>query len=76
MIVDLPADSQLDDLARLVNLDMKNFNEDQLGADVIRDQKRANEEVSSDKCANIPEDSLQKMLAAVSTFQSCHLQCD
>ena len=62
----LPATARLDDLSKLLNLDIKNLNLEQLGLDAIKEQHRINLQFSSDKCAIIPEDRAQVMLAAVS----------
>ena len=63
---ELPATARLDDLSKLLNLDTKNLNLEQLGLDAIKEQHRINLQFSSDKCAVIPEDRAQVMLAAVS----------
>ena len=63
---ELPATARLDDLSKLLNLDTKNLNLEQLGLDAIKEQHRINLQFSSDKCAIIPEDRAQVMLATVS----------
>ena len=63
---ELPATARLDDLSKLLNLNTKNLNLEQLGIDAIKEQQRINLQFSSDKCAIILEDRAQVMLTAVS----------
>ena len=65
--LELPATNRIDDLSRLLNLDTKNINLEQLGINAIKEQHRINLEFSSDQCAIIPEDRAQVMLTAVSS---------
>ena len=65
---ELPASARLDDISKLLNLDTKNLNLEQLGLDAIKEQHRINLQFSSDKCAVIPKDRAQVMLAAVSIY--------
>ena len=53
---------------KLLNLDTKNRDLEQLGLDAIKEQHRINLQFSSDKCAIIQGDHAQVMLAAVSIF--------
>ena len=66
IIVDLPADAHLDDLASLLQLDSKNMNLEQLGMDLIKEQQKINLKFSSNQTAVIAEDRAQIMLAGVS----------
>ena len=66
--LELPATARIDDLPRLLNLDTKNINLEQLGIDAIKEQHRINLEFSSDQCTIIPEDRAQVMLTAVSSI--------
>ena len=66
--LELPATARIDDLSRLLNLDTKNINLEQLGIDAVKEQHRINLEFSLDQCAIIPEDRAQVMLTAVSSI--------
>ena len=66
IVVDLPADTCLDDLASLLQLDSKNMNVEQLGIDLIKEQQKINLKFSSNQTAIIAEDRAQIMLAGVS----------
>ena len=68
IIVDLPANARLDNLASLLQLDSKNMNVEQLGIDLIKEQQKINLKFSSNKTAVIPGDRAQVMLAGVHTI--------
>ena len=68
IIVDLPPNARLDDLASLLTLDSKNLDKDKLGIDAIKRQQEINLKFSSDRTVVIPDDRTQIMLASVSTF--------
>ena len=44
-------------MANLLNLDSKNLDVKQLGIDAIKDQHRINQQLSSNQCAILPEDT-------------------
>ena len=69
-VTDLPKDTQLDDLASLINVDNKNFDPEQLGSDIIKEQQVINLKFSSGQCTVIPEDRAQVMLTSVSSFST------
>ena len=69
VLIDLPPNACLDDLASLLTLDTKNINVEKLGADTIKEQQRINLRFSSNKVAVIPEDRAQRMLTGVSHHQ-------
>ena len=68
IVVDLPVDANLDDLASLLQLDTKNMNVEQLDIDLIKEQQKINLKFSSNKTAIIPGDRAQIMLARVCIF--------
>ena len=74
IVVDLPADARLDDLASLLQLDSKNMNVEQFGIDLIKEQQKINLKFSSNQTAVISEDRAQIMLAGVHMF--CTLKCE
>ena len=53
-------------MANLLNLDSNNLDVKQLSIDVIKDQHRVNQQLSSTQCAILPEDTAQIMLTGVS----------
>ena len=63
-----PPTAQVHNLASLVNIDSKNINVEQLGADAIKEQQEINLSKSSNEVAIIPEDQAQTMLCGVSQF--------
>ena len=66
LFTELPKEARLDDMANLLNLDSKNLDVKQLGIDAIKDQHRINQQLSSNQCAILPEDTAQIMLTGVS----------
>ena len=74
IVVDLPADACLDDLASLLQLDSKNMNVEQLGIDLIKEQQKIYLKFSSNQTAVVSEDRAQIMLAGVRMF--CTLKCE
>ena len=66
LLTELPKEAHLDDMANLLNLDSKNLDVKQLGIDAIKDQHRINQQLSSNQCAILPEDTAQIMLTGVS----------
>ena len=66
IVVDLPPDARLDDLASLLNFDSKSIDKEKLGIDAIKKHQELNLKFSSDKTAVIPDDRAQIMLAGVS----------
>ena len=66
IIVDLPPEERLDDLANLLQLDSKKVDVRKLGLDAIKEQQRINLKFSSNETAILPEDKIQIMLAGVS----------
>ena len=75
IVVDLPADAHLDDLASLLQLDSKNMNMEQLGVDLIKEQQKINLKFSSNQTAVILEDRAQVMLVGVSIFCTLEGAC-
>ena len=65
IVVDLPPEERLDDLASLLQLDSKKTDIWKLGLDAIKEQQWANLKFSSNKTAILPEDKIQVMLAGV-----------
>ena len=55
-------------MANLLNLDSKNLDVKQLGIDAIKDQHQINQQLSSNQCAILPEDTAQIMLTGVSNL--------
>ena len=66
IVVDLPPDARLDDLASLLNFDSKNIDKEKLGIDTIKKHQELNLKFSSNQTAVIPDDRAQIMLAGVS----------
>ena len=66
IVVDLPPNEKLDDLASLLQIDSKNLDVRQLGLDAIKEQQKINLKFSSNKTAVLPEDKIQVMLTGVS----------
>ena len=66
LFTELPKEARLEDMANLLNLDLKNLDVKQLGIDAIKDQHRINQQLSSNQCAILPEDTAQIMLTGVS----------
>ena len=66
IVVDLPPDACLDDLASLLNFDSKTIDKEKLGIDAIKKQQELNLKFSSNQTAVIPDDRAQIMLAGVS----------
>ena len=66
IILELPKDHQIHDLASLVNVDKKNFDAEKLGVEAVKEQQAINLKNSSNETAFIPEDQAQVMLAGVS----------
>ena len=66
LFTELPKEARLDDMANLLNLDSKNLDVKQLSIDAIKDQHRITQQLSSDQCAILPEDTAQIMLTRVS----------
>ena len=68
IVVDLPPDARLDDLASLLNFDSKTIDKEKLGIDAIKKQQELNLKFSSNQTAVIPDDRAQIMLAGVSIY--------
>ena len=66
ILIELPPNAHLDDLASLLTLDAKNIDVEKLGADDMKEQQCINLKFSLDQVAIIPEDQVQHMFAGVS----------